>query len=597
MTSIKIQQLITTLNSSLFKDVPEQLMDNLYHLGQLTKEIEQFAPSYDYNDIQFNGCRSLLKIIDQILPIIKETLLSANVQLTEPLIEVVSLFVDLFTMVVDLHHANLTPIKGSTSWHLDNFISSRSKVQNKIKTYWKHFSLFFVEPQSRSALRLFAFFAGLISGFPNSLSSLISPDSNYSRMSEILYGANAFFPLSILNAANNPLTSAISTLHSYYHRTEIKKLTISRQTDWMIPKSGKGRVTFCPTEPPFDSGNNNFVTCRLLTYTGLEPSGDLVFHVRGGAFVIDVPLLHDTYLMEWIPHLGGAVILDVDYTRAVRYPVALQEILDLYLWLVTQTTKVTETLGFTPRRIVFCGDSGGAYLLFTLAAVLRDIQQVSQESVPIFPTAFVGFYPIFSFNHQGKIPSLVMGFLDTFLNLNTVYQGLSLYASGITFDSDFESSLKTLNEHDGISNKTIKSSSYNHDNNNNQDSNRYSKDSQWERVYNTWFNSDNNWYTCDKSEFDRRSSKIVTDSKLPYISPMVSYDINTLDDLPIYMVIGEFDPFLDMTIDYAKNLSGKVKLDIMPDLPHGFLNMTHFSEASHKGSKVCLQKLIEALEF
>ncbi|XP_015785438.1 uncharacterized protein LOC107362816 [Tetranychus urticae] len=596
MKATRIPQLLATLNSSLFKDVPDRLMDNLSQLCELTQQIEDFAHLYDYGDLKFNGCRTLLEMTDRFVPIVKEYLLSSNIPV-EPLIEMTSLLVKLCSMVVALHTNKLKPpTSTSTSWHLHNFISSKSHLHDNLKCYWGYFSLFYIESNVRYALRLYALFVGLVSGFPGSLSTLISRNSHGSRMVNLLYQANAFFPLTMLNCVNNPFTSVLSTLHSIYHRTLIKKLSIPRQTDWIIPKSGGGRVTFCPDVTPVRS--NNFGTCRLMSYTDCQPSGDLIFHVRGGAFVVDVPQFSDTYLMEWVPQLNGAVIMDVDYTRCVRYPVALQEILDAYLWVTSKSEQVTKTLGFTPRKIIFSGDSGGAYLLFTLSAVLRDIQKISPNSVWIFPTSLVSFYPILSFNHEGKIPSLILGFMDAFLNLNTVYQGMSLYASGITFDSDCEpcSSYDEPSDEGSVSSESKRNLNYDQDKNNNNTPNRYSKDSLWERFYNTWFNSDKNWYNCDKNAFTQRSSKILTDSMAPYISPMVCYDINSLDDLSIYLITGQFDPFLDMALEYAKIWKGKVKVDIIPDLPHGFLNMTTISDKANQGANVCLSRLIEALQ-
>lgn len=59
------------------------------------------------------------------------------------------------------------------------------------------------------------------------------------------------------------------------------------------------------------------------------------------------------------------------------------------------------------------------------------------------------------------------------------------------------------------------------------------------------------------------------------------------------------DPCLDDCVMFArrlKNLNNPVSLDILPGLPHGFLNFASISKEAHEGSKQCIRRIAEMLE-
>ncbi|XP_058823346.1 hormone-sensitive lipase [Topomyia yanbarensis] len=59
------------------------------------------------------------------------------------------------------------------------------------------------------------------------------------------------------------------------------------------------------------------------------------------------------------------------------------------------------------------------------------------------------------------------------------------------------------------------------------------------------------------------------------------------------------DPCLDDCVMFAKrlkNLNKPVSLDILPGLPHGFLNFASISKEAHEGSKMCIRRIAELLE-
>ncbi|XP_065076519.1 hormone-sensitive lipase [Ochlerotatus camptorhynchus] len=59
------------------------------------------------------------------------------------------------------------------------------------------------------------------------------------------------------------------------------------------------------------------------------------------------------------------------------------------------------------------------------------------------------------------------------------------------------------------------------------------------------------------------------------------------------------DPCLDDCVMFAKRLkklNNPVSLDILPGLPHGFLNFASISKEAHEGSKLCVRRISELLE-
>ncbi|CAJ0577267.1 unnamed protein product, partial [Mesorhabditis spiculigera] len=85
----------------------------------------------------------------------------------------------------------------------------------------------------------------------------------------------------------------------------------------------------------------------------------------------------------------------------------------------------------------------------------------------------------------------------------------------------------------------------------------------------------------------------------PLISPMYADDSIVKQLPPIHLIACHLDPLLDDTIAFAKKMKragGKVaSLDLLPHVPHGFLNFTLMSPECRDGAKVCLARIRQAL--
>ncbi|KAK6765830.1 hypothetical protein RB195_025631 [Necator americanus] len=87
----------------------------------------------------------------------------------------------------------------------------------------------------------------------------------------------------------------------------------------------------------------------------------------------------------------------------------------------------------------------------------------------------------------------------------------------------------------------------------------------------------------------------------PLISPMYASDDIIRQLPPVYFVACHLDPLLDDTIAFASRLrtaGGRVgSVDLLPAVPHGFLNFTLMSPECRRGAKICLQRIKEALGY
>lgn len=81
----------------------------------------------------------------------------------------------------------------------------------------------------------------------------------------------------------------------------------------------------------------------------------------------------------------------------------------------------------------------------------------------------------------------------------------------------------------------------------------------------------------------------------PYISPLLYDDFDSLKDVNLYLIALHFDPFLDDNVSMAKKWKGKVSLDVLDELQHGFLNFMPFVEEAKKANVICIERLKEAI--
>lgn len=166
----------------------------------------------------------------------------------------------------------------------------------------------------------------------------------------------------------------------------------------------------------------------------------------------------ETYLRKIVNALGGVNCLALDYSLTVPYPVPLQEVLDVYLWVLSGRADVKEKLGFQPKKIVLSGDSGGGYFACCLTIVLNElIKMLSNPKtngnsngyanarsnglhdpypIPSLPLSLVTAYPAFSISNFA--PSKTLFTLEPLVEIHMFMLILSIYGANLTTIGDFK---------------------------------------------------------------------------------------------------------------------------------------------------------------
>ncbi|XP_013394169.1 hormone-sensitive lipase-like [Lingula anatina] len=84
--------------------------------------------------------------------------------------------------------------------------------------------------------------------------------------------------------------------------------------------------------------------------------------------------------------------------------------------------------------------------------------------------------------------------------------------------------------------------------------------------------------------------------KDPYMSPLLATDHMLRKLPPVFLVSSHLDPVVDDSVSLAKRLKAinrPVKLDILDDLPHGFLNFVMISKEAKQGADLCIARIRE----
>lgn len=374
-------------------------------------------------------------------------------------------------------------------------------------------------------------------------------------------------------------------------------------------------------------------------------SNELIIHCHGGGFVAQTSLSHETYLRNWAINLG-IPILSIDYSLAPEapFPRALEEVLYAYAWTLSHASTL---LGSTAQKIVFAGDSAGANL--NLGVTLKCLQLNIRKPDGIF-MAYTPVLVDFVLSPSRLLcltdPLLPMGFLlrclkayaaecsksesESFAEVSeSDLIALALSPNGdetndahklASLPSDSTLNSVTLTEVDGTEHLQDEAKSQEYVNKFINLYQNCSKTNTSTHAGSSTANTENNVSKNDKSwsffgwslsgrhresrELDIENVKspmeefIFTVPRDPYLSPYLAADHLLAQLPPVKMLTLELDPCLDDSVMFARKLRSlgvSVTLDILPGLPHGFLNLTPVSKEASEGSDLCAKRLRELL--
>ncbi len=120
-----------------------------------------------------------------------------------------------------------------------------------------------------------------------------------------------------------------------------------------------------------------------LYYPFSDPPFPLILFFHGGGWVYGNLQTHDP-MCRRIAQDTGAIVLAVGYRLApfFKYPTALEDCYDAYLWAVENTT----TLKANPEKVIVMGDSAGGNLATALSLMDRDLgHQLITQQILLYP--------------------------------------------------------------------------------------------------------------------------------------------------------------------------------------------------------------------
>lgn len=186
--------------------------------------------------------------------------------------------------------------------------------------------------------------------------------------------------------------------------------------------------------------NNNSNAKGATNKVEINPEKKLVIHIHGSGFMSTGVLSCDVYLKKVANNLGGIPILNIGYSLAVPYPVPMQEVLDVYLWVLSGGADVEKRLGFLPKKIVLSGDSCGAYYALVLSILVNELNKMLKSepnhlAIPL-PIAIVAAYPTISISNA--TPSKLLAAFEFLDETHLCMLMVSVYGANVSTIADFK---------------------------------------------------------------------------------------------------------------------------------------------------------------
>ncbi|KAI1293649.1 Hormone-sensitive lipase [Halotydeus destructor] len=360
-----------------------------------------------------------------------------------------------------------------------------------------------------------------------------------------------------------------------------KTIAVPRQSRWLIVCDVKLQAVEiednCNNNRSLPTYNQDLVSCRYLNEPDPEtgspsPSGDLLIDIHGGGFCSSTARGHELYLRDWSRKLPGVGLLAIDYSLApkCKFPVANQEVLDVYLWAISGHKDVKRVLGFQPTRIVLVGDSSGAMMCMSLTTMLNDIRKLDSSAVPIMPTAVVGVYPSFTCE-AFMYPSMMMSASH---NLITPAVLASFIEAYVPHRLQYGDNCSHFHDNDLILNGFF----------------------DYFKIFASFILGTRTrtvpWYKAGVE--DTMKTYMAQDVKLMrhhYVSPIKYRHLADLADVKLVVIACATDPILDQAIIMARNWKGPVSVDIIENLGHGFLFCSSLGDVYQQASDVCVNRI------
>lgn len=409
---------------------------------------------------------------------------------------------------------------------------------------------------------------------------------------------------------------------------------------------GKDNRSKCQVSTTFKEESNEIGMLLLHdNHFGKSPNDTVVLHLHGGGFVSIKPKCHEIYLRKWSSNLSGVPIVSVDYSLSpqVKYPTALEEILEVYLYLIgfdaspcfeqvasfisgdhlnvkgEKRARVHDLLGFVPKNIILFGDSAGSNLSLSLLHVLHDLNQLlgnnlpnfylaSEDNLVCYPKALFLPYPHANATLDKFTPSRIFLAIDPILPFGSFYSLSEAYTPDAKCKCDrnnnyFESfdtgemcrcetgDLKRQNNGNNGDFAFVDPRSCDKEGafgdelrtNGCRDAVNGNNNNNNNCNCNTSHNNNRPWYKPPEV-CSRRLAQIERLNLGKYFNPL-SGPFDHFSSIPLFIQVGEFDPLLDESIAIASKWRGECSL-LLLTLPFTLRLLLLHSHQAWSGPRV-----------
>ena len=527
------------------------LLQTVQNLTDGSREISSYYHEYDYDvHTPGNGFRSFVKIIELFI-----LRLSAVSMLTPSLAKVMlmgecEVFAD--TLTKSLAVARLIREKGTNftvmneSSELDQEIFARvfQFTAQDIEPLYSDLGSFFLLKGFQQQFKQNMFLFNLLS-VPLLSQIRMLTDGKFAAQVQAHHASNG--TISSLKSASLR-TFPINLIMRLFMRpsgVSVTWVTVSRESPWVVRISDtKSPARIEHHKEP----RGGFVNCMLIKPSLVRDNSikSLVLFAHGGGFITGSPEGYTDFLSRLSRDISVPVLVP-DYAKAPErpYPAALQDVLDVYLFLTSGDQKAADMIGFDPDHVVLSGDSAGSNLALALSFTLNQIRKSGLSSAdsnanPMdvrMPKALALQYP--SVTGFIAVPSTTILTFDPILTV-------SLYALSRSFYAEVDPKIE-----------------------------------------------DELWYKKDpdvKGTIRRFNDRL----KDPLMNIMAYEEWSDLKDLPLYVTACEMDAIFDHSILLAKMWQGPVKLDIAREMSHGFL-IGNMGPALQPTIKLCIDRIAEGM--
>lgn len=529
----------------LADDLDPLFIKRLHHLHDVCSEIETFYHEYDFRDVPCNGFRSFVKVVNLFLSALAEA--CGQPLRNQDLITDFSSVSELLCLNGDA--AILIRKKGHRfplqCTDLDCEILTKFTLiePRHLEPIYGRIGPFFLLPEiQKQTIQTLTAVHLMIAPALEKAYMLFSPKYRYKYQATHALTAAMDYLNSMRKMDQFPINLILRTLIRPVGCSARYVSVPRHHNEWniRIPDLKSPAVI----ERTHDHVEKPPLDCLLiLPKSGPENrSKSLIIHLPSGGMILSLVNIYTTFMSKVSSSLGVRVLV-LKYSLAPenRYPVAVQEVLDLYAFLTSGDALVSDMLGFLPENILISGDSAGGHLATISLLALNEIRRMGGHVR--MPKALALQYPAMTIGFVAS-PSMIMNGLDILTTIGELRFAIAAYAET---DPPFDLTVPLGDPSKGVS----------------------------------------------MDETMKRFNDRLRD---PLYTPLIYQHFSDFKKIPLTVLVCEMDCVVDHGIDIAKKWQGPVTLDAAWGLPHGFPIGEDTKSVVH-GTELIIKRLAASLEI